>query len=63
MLSREPLIDSLVDRGLRLNSQNAETCVKHLQKRFQELKDSITLRRLRLSDALECQTVILCFSL
>lgn len=56
MQSREPLINSLVERGNRLNNPNAEATVIHLEKRFQEFKDSISLRRLRLSDALECQT-------
>lgn len=56
-MSREPLINSLIERGTCLNSANAEAIVKHLEKRFQELKDSISLRRLRLSDALESQTV------
>lgn len=55
--SREPLINSIVERGIRIKSSNTELKANNLENRFQELKDSISLRRLRLSDALESQTV------
>ncbi|GFQ78654.1 spectrin alpha chain, non-erythrocytic 1 [Trichonephila clavata] len=53
--SREPLISSVVERGQRLNNDASVIKVDHLEERFQYLKDTISLRRLRLADALEAQ--------
>ncbi|GFS73890.1 spectrin alpha chain, non-erythrocytic 1 [Trichonephila clavipes] len=53
--SREPLISSVVERGQRLNNDASAIKVEHLEERFQYLKDTISLRRLRLADALEAQ--------
>lgn len=58
LVSREPLVNSIVERGRRMDNSNSEAKVAHLEQRFQELTDSISLRRLRLSDALEAQTVL-----
>ncbi|GFS59412.1 spectrin beta chain, non-erythrocytic 5 [Trichonephila inaurata madagascariensis] len=53
--SREPLISSVVERGQRLNNDASAIKEDHLEERFQYLKDTISLRRLRLADALEAQ--------
>ncbi|XP_054709348.1 spectrin beta chain-like [Uloborus diversus] len=56
MQSRERLIFSVIERGRRSDDSTAEAKVKYLEERLQQLKDSISLRRLRLADALEAQT-------
>ncbi|KAF8785263.1 Spectrin beta chain like protein [Argiope bruennichi] len=55
MASREPLISSVIERGYRSNNEATAVKVQHLEERFQYLKDAISLRRLRLADALEAQ--------
>nr|XP_042906281.1 spectrin beta chain, non-erythrocytic 2 isoform X2 [Parasteatoda tepidariorum] len=55
IISREPLISSVVERGRRAKGEAAEEKVNQLEQRFQVLKDAASLRRLRLADALEAQ--------
>ncbi|KAG8194893.1 hypothetical protein JTE90_029184 [Oedothorax gibbosus] len=56
MVSREPLITSIIDRGRRSRNEHAEKKIQELERRFNYLKDAISLKRLRLADALVAQT-------